>query len=66
MQQTATLSRDLLSIADIEAKTGISQRTLWRWVSAGQFPKPDLSVGRIRRWRAQTVQSWIESQAEIA
>jgi predicted DNA-binding transcriptional regulator AlpA len=45
MTEAISFTNDLLSIADIERNTGISQRTLWRWVSSGQFPKPDLSIG---------------------
>ena len=33
-------SIDLMSIAEISSALGIATRTLWRWVSAGQFQKP--------------------------
>ena len=66
MHQAATQSLDLLSIADVETKTGISRRTLWRWISSGRFPQPDLAVGRIRRWKHETVEEWIESHSRSA
>jgi predicted DNA-binding transcriptional regulator AlpA len=41
------------------------QRTIFRWISAGKFPKPDISLGgKIRYWRRETVEAWIEAQAE--
>jgi predicted DNA-binding transcriptional regulator AlpA len=43
----------------------VGQRTLWRWIAAGTFPPPDLSIGaKIRRWRRQTVLDWIEQHTE--
>lgn len=39
----------------------VGQRTLWRWISMGTFPAPDLSIGaKVRRWRPETVLRWIE------
>ncbi len=43
----------------------IGERTLDRWVSAGQFPRPDLALGgKARFWRKETVEQWINAQAE--
>ena len=63
MSNTGVIARDLLSIAEIEMKTGISRRTLWRWVSSGRFPPPAVRVGRIVRWRVSDIEEWIEGQA---
>jgi predicted DNA-binding transcriptional regulator AlpA len=42
----------------------IGARTLWRWVSCGQFPKPDVAFGgKVRLWRKQTVLAWIAARA---
>lgn len=57
---TTPVKINLLSIADISRASGIGVRTLWRWVSSGRFPKRDLAVGRIRRWRVQTVDKWVD------
>ncbi|MFH1743009.1 MAG: helix-turn-helix domain-containing protein [bacterium] len=61
---TRSISPDLLRIADIAVKTRISERTLWRLIAAGKFPGPDLSIGRIRRWKTQTIDSWIAGEWE--
>jgi predicted DNA-binding transcriptional regulator AlpA len=41
-----------------------SERAIWRWISAGQFPRPDMSMGaKIRMWRRSTVERWIDARA---
>ncbi len=37
-----------------------SDRTLRRWVAAGKFPPPDRKIGRTLRWRASTVNDFIQ------
>lgn len=40
------------------------ERTLDRWISSGQFPRPDISIGgKVRYWKRETVEAWIEAQA---
>ena len=40
-------------------------RTLHRWISAGQFPRPDISLGgKVRYWKRETVERWIAAQSE--
>ena len=42
-------------------------RTLDRWISAGTFPRPDISIGgKVRYWKRETVEAWIAAQAEGA
>jgi predicted DNA-binding transcriptional regulator AlpA len=54
----------LVGAATVAAMLQIGQRTLWRWISTGVFPGPDVSIGaKIRRWRRETVDNWITSQA---
>ena len=36
----------------------ISQRTLWRWLSARRVPVP-IKVGGTVRWRLQEIKDWI-------
>ncbi|WP_165064028.1 helix-turn-helix transcriptional regulator [Paludisphaera rhizosphaerae] len=37
----------------------VSERTLWRLLSAGKVPKP-MRVGRSTRWRAEEIRGWID------
>jgi predicted DNA-binding transcriptional regulator AlpA len=37
----------------------LGERTFWRWVSTGQFPKPDLIFGgKSRFWKKETVENY--------
>jgi hypothetical protein len=41
------------------------ERTIHRWISAGEFPKADIRKGRkIRFWRRKTVETWIGENSE--
>lgn len=37
----------------------ISQATLWRWVSKGEFPKPVKLSSRVTAWRVADVSKWL-------
>jgi len=38
----------------------VSRRSFERMRSAGLIPPPDVRVGRLPRWRPETVRRWIE------
>ncbi len=41
------------------------ERTLYRWISSGTFPRPDIAIGgKVRYWRRETVEAWITGQME--
>ena len=41
------------------------ERTLHRWISSGQFPRPDIAMGgKVRYWRRETIEAWIERQTQ--
>ena len=41
----------------------IDARTLYRWISAGMFPKADIAIGaKVRFWRRETVENWINER----
>ncbi len=53
----------MLSIGETANRAGMGTRTMWRLISTGRFANPDFRLGkRIVRWRASTVESWIEAQ----
>lgn len=53
----------LYSIVDISNLISVGERTLRRWISARTFPPPDARLaGKLLRWRASTIQNWVESQ----
>ena len=57
---------DLVDLATIRARlVPLGARTLRRMVSAGNFPRADVSIGgKIRLWRSATVREWIDQQAQ--
>ena len=45
----------------------IADRTLARWVSSGVFPRPDIAIGgKVRYWKRDTVEAWIDAHSERA
>ena len=64
-QTTLPVDRDDLTIRSdaVCDWVGINRRTLSRWLSAGLFPKADLNISRVRRWKVGTVRQFIEAQA---
>ena len=60
---TADACESLLRPCDVARTLNIGKRTLERWLSSGQFPRPDIKAGKkISLWRPRTVQAWIETQ----
>jgi predicted DNA-binding transcriptional regulator AlpA len=54
----------LMPMPAVSRLVGIGARTLWRWISAGQFPDADVKIGaKVRRWRRDTILNWIEEQS---
>jgi prophage regulatory protein len=49
----------LLTADEVAAMLGVSERTLWRLLSAGKVPEP-VRFGRSTRWRAAEVADWID------
>lgn len=49
----------LLPVERVAELLGISKRTVWRKLSAGEIVEP-LRIGKSVRWRRQDVESWVE------
>lgn len=42
----------------------LGERTIFRLISSGQFPKADVQIGaKIRLWRRETIEGWISSNS---
>lgn len=52
----------LMSTAQIAAAMGVSTRQVHLMISSGKFPRCDLRIGRLARWRVSTFNTWLESQ----
>jgi len=53
----------LVSIDGLASVLNASRRTTERLRAAGKLPKPDLHVGKLPRWKPETIRRWIEAQA---
>lgn len=58
----ALAGRFTLRLEELAAALGISRRALERERSAGRFPRPDMTIGRMPLWRPETIRQWIESE----
>jgi predicted DNA-binding transcriptional regulator AlpA len=50
----------MVTTEDFVALLRCNRRTFERLRSAGKLPRPDIQLGRMPRWRAQTIREWIE------
>lgn len=54
----------MLRKLDLKRELNIGGRTLDRWISAGIFPKADISIGgKTRLWRRESLLSWLEANS---
>ena len=45
----------------------VGERTLFRLISAGAFPRADIGIGgKLRLWKRETVEAWIARRGEPA
>lgn len=61
----------LMKVGDIlkmleNVNAGISRQTFERWVSAGDFPPPNLQFGRQRKWTERRVKEWLQGCVDKA
>ncbi len=56
----------LIDVGEVARLLSVGQRSLWRWISTGDFPPPDVALGRkFRRWRRETVLRWISDHSAV-
>lgn len=54
----------LVSIEGFALTLGVSRRVVERLRAEGSIPPADLYIGRLPRWRPETVRQWIQDQVE--
>lgn len=54
----------LVNAEEVARLMDVSERTLWRLLSAGKVPPP-VRIGRSTRWRLADIRSWIERGCPI-
>jgi excisionase family DNA binding protein len=50
----------MLTVDAVAKLLAISRRTAERMRSSGKLPQPDLRIGRLPRWKPETIRAWIE------
>jgi predicted DNA-binding transcriptional regulator AlpA len=60
-EDAQALRRLALRLNDVAAALGVSRRAIERERSAGRFPKPDVTIGRMPLWTPETLARWVEN-----
>lgn len=50
----------LMTTGQIAAAMGVSTRQVHLMISAGKFPRCDLRIGRLARWKVSSYNLWLE------
>lgn len=53
----------LLKVEEVAAMLGLSERTVWRLASSGEFPQP-IKLGRSVRWARSTIEKFVEAKTD--
>ena len=56
----------LLRRKEVEAVTGLSTTSIYKYMNAGIFPRPVKFATGAVRWRLSAVQAWIAAQEPAA
>jgi predicted DNA-binding transcriptional regulator AlpA len=54
------VERLALRLDEIAEAVGLSRRTIERERSAGRFPPPDRTIGKVAIWSVETIRRWVE------
>jgi len=53
----------MLTVEDIARVLQCSARTVRREIQMGRFPRPDVKIGSLIRWKPATVQTFLDGGA---
>ena len=61
MEMRMGKNKKMISVKEIAEETGISKRTLYRWMDEGKLPFPWYSTGaNMRKAKLEDVRAWLE------
>ena len=52
----------ILRRPDVQAVTGLSRSTIYKWMNEGSFPKPVKLGPRAVGWREADINDWLETR----
>ena len=61
---TSPVPRLALSLRELAAAVGVSERTVRAWKAAGLLPAPGLCIGGVQRWSTATITQWLTERRE--
>ena len=56
------MTKSILRLPQVIARTGLSRSTIYLRISKGQFPKPISLGGRAVGWIEEEINSWLDEQ----
>ena len=60
-KETSDNNLKMLGPSDFVSLLNISRRTFQTWRAAGKLPQPDLHIGKVIRWKSETIQEWLNN-----
>ena len=64
MERKTNRPTRILRSAEVEARTGLSRSTIYRWRVAGRFPPAVVMGGRTVGWFESDVEEWLRERTE--
>jgi hypothetical protein len=59
----SALGESMVGLKDIAGFCGVTYRTAQQWRAQGVLPPPDFAVGKVIRWRRETVLGFVNGRA---
>ena len=60
------MTKSILRLPQVMARTGLSRSTIYLRISKGQFPKPISLGGRAVGWIEEEINSWLDEQIKAS
>lgn len=59
-----TPTTPLWTLDDVATYLSVCRRTTERMLATGKLPKPDVRLGKLMRWKPETIFAWLNRRAE--
>ena len=60
------MTKSILRLPQVMARTGLSRSTIYLRISKGQFPRPISLGGRAVGWIEEEINSWLDEQIKAS
>lgn len=62
----SVIGQGMLTLRGIAAKLAVDYRTVQKWRAEGTLPPADFAIGKVVRWRPETVERFIRGRGTAA